>query len=132
MRVLSIIGLSLLVGCGSTGTDNSVGVQPKLEITERSATTLRLRWDPIGTTNNYTVDYLTGVASCADFPPHNNILLVTGTTVLVTGLSPATRYHIHVHSLAITAQKTNTVFVLTLAAGATAQVVTAADYETCK
>ena len=132
MRVLSIIGLSLLVACGSTAPDNSLGVQPKLEVTERSATTLRLRWDPIGTTNNYTVDYLVGVASCADFPPHNNIFPFTGTTVLLTGLSPATRYHIHVHSLAVANQKTNTVFVLTLAAGATPQVVTAADYETCK
>lgn len=135
MRALNFIGLSLLVACGAegtgAGTDTSNSSGAKLEVTERSATTLLLRWDAMGTTNNYTVDYLIGVAKCTDFPAHSNILPMTGTTTLVTGLSPATRYHIHVHPLPIADQKTNTVFVTTLAAGAPSQTVTAADYEKC-
>jgi hypothetical protein len=132
MRVLTVIGLILLVGCGAAGSEDPLGNVPKLEVTERSATTLLLRWDAMGTTNSYTVDYLTGIASCADFPAHNNILTLTGTTTLLTGLSPATRYHIHVHPLPTATLKSNTVFVMTLAAGAPSQAVAASDYEKCK
>ena len=132
MRVLITLGLSLLVACAATDTKNPLADSPKLEVTERSATTLMLRWDAMGTTNNYTVDYLEGVARCADFPMHTNILPVSGTTRLVTGLSPATRYHIHVHPLPFGDQVSNTVFVMTLAAGSPAQAVTAADYEKCR
>jgi hypothetical protein len=131
MRVLTAVGLILLVGCSAEGSEAPLGKIPKLEVTERSATTLLLRWDAMGTTNNYTVDYLTGVAQCSDFPTHGDILPLTGTTTLLTGLSPATRYHIHVHPLPSGSQKSNTVFVLTLAAGAPSQAVTAADYQIC-
>ena len=132
MRVLITLGMGLLVACAATDTKDPLADSPKLEVTERSATTLLLRWDAMGTTNNYTVDYLEGVARCTDFPMHNNILPVSGTTRLVTGLSAATRYHIHVHPLPFGNQITHNVFVTTLAAGSPAQAVASADYEKCR
>ena len=60
------------------------------------------------------------------------VLVTLGLSLLVTGLSPATRYHIHVHPLPFGDQLTHNVFVTTLAAGSPAQAVTAADYETCR
>lgn len=95
MRVLIMLGMGLLVACATTDS-LFLPASPKLEVAERSATTLLLRWDAMGTTNNYTVDYL------------------------------------HVHPLPFGDQASNTVFVTTLAAGATAQAVTAADYEKCR
>ena len=131
MRVSSVVVLSLLVACGAAGSEGPVNGQPRLDVTERSGTTLLLRWDAMGTADRYTVDYLTGVALCRDFPQHSNILEVSGTTRLVTGLTPATRYHVHVHPLPAASQKTNTIFVTTLAAGSAAQAVKSSDYETC-
>lgn len=75
-----------------------------------------------------------GVAKCTDFPTHNDVQHVTGTDVLLTGLSSATRYHIHVHRLPLTmgGVATETVFIRTLPAGSGPQPVVAADYERCK
>lgn len=55
------------------------------------------------------------------------------TTVNVTGLTPSTDYHIHVHRLvgASTQDITSSVFVRTSSPGSTAQPVTAADYQSC-
>lgn len=134
-------GITCLVlwGCASTSPDNILPNNPNtktfkypLEVTSRSATTVKLRWPSIGTPDTYTVDYLTGVARCQDFPPHNDVLHVTGTTVQLTGLLPATRYHIHVHLLPYAGSSaTNTVFITTLSAGSAEQTVTSADYESC-
>ena len=104
---------------------------PKLEVTERSGTTLSLRWDAIDTASTYAVDYLTGIAQCKDFPMHNTGVVIKGTTTQLTGLVPATRYHVHVHPLPFSTKVTNTVFVMTLAPGAPVQAVAAADYERC-
>lgn len=129
----------LLWGCAATSPDNNQQSSPDkqgsrypLEVTTRSATTLKLRWPSMGTPETYTVDYLTGVAKCQDFPMHNDVLHVTGTTVQLTGLLPATRYHIHVHLLPYASNSTSsTVFITTLAAGSAEQPVTSADYESC-
>ena len=132
MRVSSVVVLSLLVACGAAGSEGPpVSSQPRLDVTERSGTTLLLHWDAMGTADRYTVDYLTGLTRCEDFPQHSNILEVSGTTRLVTGLTPSTRYHIHVHPLPTATQKTNTIFVTTLAAGSSAQAAKSSDYETC-
>ena len=126
-------GITCLVlwGCASTSPE---GNAPKnlLEVTTRSATTMTLRWPSMGSPDTYTVDYLTGVARCQDFPAHNDVLHVTGTSVQLTGLLPATRYHIHVHLLPYAGGSvTNTVFITTLSAGSGEQAVTSADYESC-
>lgn len=131
MRVSSVVVLSLLVACGAAGLEGPASSQPRLDVTERSGTTLLLHWDAMGTADRYTVDYLTGLARCEDFPQHSNILEVSGTTRLVTGLTPSTRYNIHVHPLPTATQKTNTIVVTTLAAGSAAQAVKSSDYETC-
>lgn len=137
MRALLVVTLGLMCGCSATGPGDSTNPKgdqsniPRLEVTERSGTTLSLRWDTIDTASTYAVDYLTGIAQCKDFPTHNTGLVIKGTTTRLTGLSPATRYHVHVHPLPFSTKVTNTVFVLTLAAGAAAQPVVAADYESC-
>ena len=60
---------------------------------------------------------------------------MTGTQVRLTGLTPSTRYHIHVHLLPHETPgapaSTNVVFVTTLAAGSAEQAVSAADYQSC-
>lgn len=121
-----------LAGCDLVGPGDE---EPRflLEVTERSATTLTLRWPSMGSPDTYTVDHLTGVARCGDWPPHDNILPVTGTGVTLSGLSPSTRYHIHVHLLPHGTAGTNTdiVFVETLAAGSAPRPVTRAEYESC-
>ena len=138
MRALIVVTLGMVFGCSATGPGDSLdpkgtapGGIPKLEVTERSGTTLSLRWDAIDTASTYAVDYLTGIAQCKDFPTHNTGLVIKGTTTRLTGLTPATRYHVHVHSLPFTTKVTNTVFVMTLAADALNQTVVAADYERC-
>ena len=85
-----LAGLAL-AGCDLVGPGDEE-VQPLLEVTARSATTLTLRWEAMGTTNTYTADFLTGLSGCGDFPPHNDVLHVTGTTVQLTGLTPSTLY----------------------------------------
>lgn len=130
MRGLPVVALGLLFGCSATEPGNSPTI-PKLEVTERSGTTLSLRWDAMDTASTYALDYLTGIAQCKDFPVHNTGVVIKGTTEQLTGLSPATRYHVHVHPLPFSTKVTNTVFVLTLAPGAPAQPVAAADYEKC-
>ena len=129
--VHAVIACLSLMGCDLVGPGDD---EPRflLEVTERSATTLTLRWPSMGTPDTYTVDHLTGVARCEDWPPHPNILPVTGTTITVTGLAPSTRYHIHVHLLPHSdSASTNTVFVETLAAGSDPRPVAAAEYESC-
>ena len=130
MRSLTVVAVSFLCACSATASTD-VPVMPKLEVTERSGTTLSLRWDAMDTASTYSVDVLTGIARCTDFPTHNTILVIKGTTTQLTGLVPATRYHVHVHPLPLSTKLTNTVFVMTLAAGAPAQAVAAADYERC-
>lgn len=137
MRALMVAGLGLLFGCSATEPGDSLNPRgdsaliPKLEVTERSGTTLSLRWDAIDTASTYAVDYLTGIARCKDFPVHNTGVVIRGTTTRLTGLSAATRYHVHVHPLPFTTKVTNTVFVMTLASDAPSQAVAAADYERC-
>ena len=130
MRSLTVVAVAFLCACSATASTD-VPVMPKLEVTERSGTTLSLRWDAMDTASTYSVDVLTGIAQCTDFPAHNTILVIKGTTTQLTGLVPATRYHVHVHPLPLSTKLTNTVFVMTLAAGAPAQAVAAADYERC-
>ena len=124
-------------GGDSGDTTASCGAN-SLTVLERSGTTLRLQWsfEPPGASGSYTVDYLTGVASCSDFPPHGNILPLQGTSVNLTGLTPDTMYHIHVHPLtagnAGTGEgTTNVVFVRTLPAGSAPQPTTRSDYQSC-
>ncbi len=131
MKRLILAGVACLtvLGCDVTGPGDD---QQPLEVTARSATTLTLRWPSMGSPDTYTVDYLTGVARCQDFPSHSDILRVTGTTVQLTGLTPSTRYHIHVHLLPHSSdESTNTVFVNTLAAGSAEQAAVPTDYESC-
>jgi hypothetical protein len=125
--VLVIGGCESLTG----GADEDEG--PKLIVTERSATTLKLQWDAISDAvgGEYTVDYFTGYASCNTLMQHGDVLHVTGTSVLLTGLTPSTRYHIHVHSLPARNNATNVAFVNTLSAGAVATPTLPADYERC-
>lgn len=130
---------TLLIGCPSS-TDGPADNVAKFGLTvlERSATTLRLQWDPIPVTNGdgYTVDFLTGYTSCSvQLAAHNNVMEVGNvTTVNVTGLSPSTDYHIHVHPLighTVAAGSSSAVFVRTLSPGSAAQPVAAADYQKC-
>ena len=137
MRALMVVTLGMVFGCSATEPGDSINpkgdspIIPKLEVTERSGTTLSLRWDAIDTASTYAVDTLTGIAQCKDFPTHNTGVVIKGTTTRLTGLSPATRYHVHVHPLPFSTKVTNTVFVLTLAPDAPVQAVVAADYERC-
>jgi len=132
-----VVTLGMVFGCSATEPGDSINpkgdspIIPKLEVTERSGTTLSLRWDAIDTASTYAVDYLTGIVQCKDFPVHGTSVVIRGTTTQLTGLSAATRYHIHVHPQPFSNTVTNTVFVLTLAAGAPSQAVAAADYERC-
>ena len=132
-------GSMLLIGCpGSVDGPTDNAAKFNLTVLERSATTLRLQWDPIPVVNGdgYTVDFLTGYANCtAQTATHNNVLEIGNvTTFNVTGLSPSTDYHIHVHPLighiAMPGRST-TVFVRTLPAGSAAQPVATADYQKC-
>jgi hypothetical protein len=130
------MALLALVGCDPTGPDDDDDeFEFPLVVTARSATTLSLEWSSMGGSNTYTVDYLTGVGECQDFPAHNDGVHVSGTSVRLTGLVPATRYHIHVHLLphgqSGEGTGTNIVYVSTLAAGAGEQPVAASDYEAC-
>ena len=132
-------GSALLIGCPISldgPSDNSTKFS--LTVLERSATSLKLQWDPIPVTNGdgYTVDYLTGYTTCGvQVATHNNVLEIGNvTTFNVTGLSPSTDYHIHVHPLighmAMPGRST-TVFVRTLAPGSAVQPVATADYQKC-
>lgn len=106
--------------------------QPQLTVNARSATTLVLSWPVMGGATEYTVDYFSTYTTC-DFPPmHNDVFRVMGTSVTLTGLTPATLYQIHVHELPARSQSTNVILVSTLAAGSATQTVTPTDYNTCK
>ena len=141
--VLIACGSTLMSGCPSSiygPSDNGSNDSQKFSLTvlERSATSLKLQWDPIPVTNGdgYTVDYLTGYTTCGvQVATHNNVLEVGNvTTVNVIGLSPSTDYHIHVHPLIghlAQSGRSTSVFVRTLAPGAAAQPVAAADYQRC-
>jgi hypothetical protein len=138
-KVCTAMAVLALVGCDATGPDDDDDEEEfenLLQVTARSATTLSVQWDAMGSTNTYTVDFLPGgSANCSDFPSHPDGAHVTGTSTRLTGLTPATRYHLHVHPLphasAGTGEVTNVVMVSTLAAGAAEQPVTASDYEVC-
>lgn len=122
-------------GCeiiGGEESDDFAGHE--LVVTERSATTLRLQWAamPDAPQNAYTVDYFTGFDTCVFPTNHSDVLRVTGTTVQLTNLTPATGYNIHVHSLPARTSSTYVVLVNTLSAGAPSSAVTAADYRSCK
>ena|SRR5687767_998194 len=140
MQRLMYVGFVCLavMGCDSVVGDDKEQeeLENRLEVTARSAASLTLRWPSLGAANTYTVDYLTGVARCTDFPQHSDILHVTGTTVNLTGLIPSTRYHIHVHLLPhstgqSTGHSTSTVFVMTLPPGSAEQPASRSDYESC-
>ena len=130
---------TLLIGCpGSVDGPTDPGLKFNLTVLERSATTLRLQWDPIPVANGdgYTVDFLTGYASCSSqVATHNNVLEIGNvTTVNLTGLSPSTDYHIHVHPLVghlAQSAKSISVFVRTLSPGSAAQPAASADYQKC-
>lgn len=143
-RTLTVITLglitcvsTLLLGCSDAkGGPTDAGSPYRLTVLERSATTLRLQWDPHPPADGYTVDYLTGLTACnVQIPMHGNVLEVGNvTTVNVTGLLPSTDYHIHVHGLVGRSpldRTTTSVFVRTLSPGSAAQPVTAADYQSC-
>ena len=137
--VLMACGSMLLIGCplsldGPSTNNTKFG----LTVLERSATSLKLQWDPITDANGdgYTVDYLTGYSSCnAQLAMHNNVQEVGNvTTVTVTGLSPSTDYYIHVHRLSghlVVGSISASVFVRTLAPGSAVQVVATTDYQKC-
>ena len=111
--------------------DGEDGNESRLRVVTRSATTLSLQWDAIGSGGRYTVDHFTAYSTC-DFPPlHSNVFEVSGTSVTLTGLAPATRYHIHVHDIPNYSGSTNIVMVSTLEAGMPEQPVAAADYTIC-
>jgi chitodextrinase len=135
--LLWALALSSLAACEATGPtdDGSDQDSPELIALERSATTLALQWDAMGSAADYTVDYLTGpnYTTCAFPTAHDDVKHVTGTTVTLTGLTPATLYQIHVHPLPHGAYEgsTNLILVSTLAEGASAQPVAASDYTIC-
>ncbi len=131
---------AVFVEAGScSDTTAPVSKKSSLVVLERSATTLKLQWGSIGVATTYTVDYLTGISSCQSaVPTHNNVQVVSATSVTVTGLLPSTAYHVHVHALVgagptvdSALSESQSVFVMTLATGAATQSVTAADYVTC-
>jgi hypothetical protein len=127
-----------LAGCELTGLDDDDDddFEHLLRVTARSSTTLTLEWDAMGTSNTYTVDFLTGVARCEDMPQHTDGQHVTGTSVRLILLTPTTPYHIHVHPLPHgtpgEGEVTNAVLVSTLAPGAAEQSVSADDYDACE
>ena len=79
MRGLMVAALGLLLGCSATEPGKSP-TTPKLVVTERSGTTLSLRWDVMDTASTYALDHLTGIAQCKDFPVHNTSVVIKGTT----------------------------------------------------
>ncbi|MGQ0561970.1 MAG: fibronectin type III domain-containing protein [Gemmatimonadota bacterium] len=133
-----VLTLSSVAACDIVGADDEDDAsQPELIALERSATTLKLQWDAIGSATAYTVDYLTGPnhTTCTFSPMHSDVQHVTGTTVTVTGLTPSTLYQIHVHPLPHGAHadaSTNLILISTLAQGAATQPVSATDYTICK
>jgi hypothetical protein len=106
--------------------------------TGRTDTQLHLQWDGNGNTL-FTVDYLgpehfTGPATCSDFPPHSNIFETSASTVVISGLQPATLYHIHVHAIGPGEDGgTNIILVKTRASGAGFEAITPSspDYTIC-
>ena len=137
MTRLALTGVACLAlaGCDLVGPGNDEEQQPLLEVTARSATTLTLRWATMGSTNTYTVDFLTGLTRCEDFPHHIDVFHVNGTTVQLTALTPATLYHIHVHALPHGSSEdpsTNVVLVTTLSTGSSEQPIAPSDYQSCR
>jgi hypothetical protein len=111
---------------------------PKLVVLERSASTLKLQWDAFGASNWYSVDVMTGQTSCPSLPAHMTGTKLSATTFTLTGLTPSTRYHIHIHTLEspnglVGAGTATSQFALvnTLSAGSAVTAAVASDYEVC-
>lgn len=122
---------AVLSACELTGVSEKEGTKYRLTASARSATTLQLQWDAIGSASRYTVDYLRNQTTC-DFPPgHSNVQEVSGTSVTLAGLLPETLYQIHVHELPNLDEVTNVILIRTLAAGVPTQAVLASDYTIC-
>lgn len=131
-RVSALIFTAVLSACELVGIgDEEEGTKYRLTASARSATTLQLQWDAIGSASRYTVDYLRNQNTCVFPPAHNNVQEVSGTSVTLTGLLPETLYQIHVHDIPGTDQATNIILIRTLAAGASTQAVLASDYTIC-
>ena len=129
-RVVIIAILVSTSGCELFDPEED-GAQYSLTAVARSGTTLQLQWESMGSGTRYTVDYFSQYTTC-EFPPtHGNVHEVTGTSVTLTGLTPSTQYHIHVHDLPNYAESTHIIMVRTLAAGSVTQPVTTADYTIC-
>lgn len=123
--------LAVVSACELIGASEDDGPQYRLTASARSATTLQLQWDAMGSTPQYTVDYLLNQTTC-EFPPmHSNVQVVSGTSVTLTGLLPETLYQIHVHNVPALDESTNLILIRTLAAGVTTQAVLASDYTIC-
>jgi hypothetical protein len=116
------------------GNGGGGGSGPRLTVTERSATTVSVRWDvPPNSTGHYTVDHM-ALSQCSTNIPHDNVLLVDVTSATIVGLTPSTEYQIHVHRLVLgLAQQTdwNYVLVRTAPSGSGPQPVALADYTSC-
>lgn len=131
IRASALIFTAVLSACELVGIGGEEeGPKYRLTATARSATTLQLQWDAMGSTQ-YTVDYLLNQTTC-EFPTnHSNIQVVSGTSVTLTGLLPETLYQIHVHNVPALDASTNVILIWTLAAGVTTQAVLASDYTIC-
>jgi plastocyanin len=102
-----------------------------LVATGRSDTQISLLWAANGNTF-FTVDYLGpqyfggSMATCSDFPPHNNIFETSSDPVTISGLLASTWYHIHVHAIGPGEDGgTNIIIVRTRASGAGFESLTA-------
>ena len=93
-----------------------------LVATGRTDTQIHVHWDANGKTS-FTLDYLGpehfgGDPGCNDFPLHTNIFVTSSSTVVINGLTPSTRYQIHVHAIGPEETgRTNILIVRTRAAG---------------
>jgi len=87
----TIMAVLLSVAACDPGNVTEGGSKVRLTATERSATTLKLQWDAMGATTQYTVDYFTGPGyTTCDFPQtHSDVLHMTGTAGTITGLLPS-------------------------------------------
>ena len=136
--VISAIACAGPTGPDAVGSGGGSGGGPsglRLTVTERSATTVNVRWDaPPNFTGGYTVDHMAGVPCNANVP-HDNMLVVGNvTSASIDGLTPSTEYQIHAHRLVLgLAQQTdwNYVLVRTAPPGSGPQPVVQADYTSC-
>jgi len=130
--------ISGIACAGPTGPDavgGGGGSGLRLTVTERSATTVSVRWEaPPSSTGRYTVDNM-ALSQCGTNIPHGNGLVLGDVlSATIVGLTPSTEYQIHVHRLiGDVGQKTdwNYVLVRTAAPGSGPQPVVQADYTTC-